>query len=160
VQLQDLYLLFLVYAYDTNSNEKLAKAKADLQIFENGEGDDVDDFDIALVKREIAIFEQYGKLWVPEPLARVKALREALKEGWGWEEPTIIAISRALKDLEEGQIYAWDASRDYDLVYEQAKLIYGTRDFQALERDLGGQEVEGVWAEEVSIHAIKQFLQY
>jgi len=56
-------------------------------------------------------------LWIPEPLAQAQALREALEGEWGWEEQTTTAISRAVKDLEEGEIYAWDASRGYDLVY-------------------------------------------
>ena len=57
-----------------HSKRKLAEAKADLQAWEgseNGEGGgDIHDCDIALVKREIATFEQHERLWVPEPLAR------------------------------------------------------------------------------------------
>ena len=127
----------------------MAEAKADLQAWESGErGDDIDGFDIAFAKKDIAIFERRERLWVPEPLARAQALREALQEELGWEEQTTTAITRAVKDLEEGEIYAWDASRDYDLVYEQGQLIYGTRDFKSLEDDLGEQ---GIWVEEVSI---------
>lgn len=62
-----------------------------------GWGDDIDDFDIALAKRAIATFERRERLWVPEPLTRAQALREALKEEWGWEEQTRVAISRAVK---------------------------------------------------------------
>ena len=131
------------------SKQKLAEAKADLQAWENGErGDDIDGFDIAYAKKDIATFERRERLWVPEPLARAQALRGALEEEWGWEEQTTTAITRALKDLEEGEIYAWDVSRDYDLVYEQGKLVYGIRDFKSLEDDL---EEQGIWAEGVSI---------
>jgi len=49
----------------------LAEAKADLQAWENGErGDNIDGFDIAYAKKEIAIFKRRERLWVPEPLTR------------------------------------------------------------------------------------------
>ncbi|KAF8455195.1 hypothetical protein BGX38DRAFT_1267462 [Terfezia claveryi] len=107
---------------DSKIKRKLAEAKADLQAWEGGEGGDcIDDFDIALAKRDIATLERRERLWVPETLARAQALREALKEEWGWQEQTRVAIFRAVKDLEEGAIYAWDASRDYDFVYERER---------------------------------------
>jgi len=61
------------------------EAKAYLQVLEGKSREDEDDvdFDIALVKREIAAFEERERLWVPKPLARARALREALKEDWG-----------------------------------------------------------------------------
>jgi len=52
-----------------------------------------------------------------------------------------------VKDLEGGAICAWDASRNYDLVYEQAKLICGTKDSQGLEDDLWEQKEKGIWIE-------------
>ena len=129
----------------------LALARADLQGMETGEAEDFDAYDIALAKKEIAQLEERQRSWIPEPLHRAQMLGEALKEDWGWEAETEQAISRAVKDLEEGAIYAWDASRKYDLVYEHGTLVCGTMDAHTLEDDFMEKGVEGFWFEEVSI---------
>ena len=137
--------MFRIYAHDTTASRSWQRPRQihkHGRVARRGRGSDFDDFDIALAKREIATRE---RLWVPD---RAQMLREALNEEWGWRKETTTAISRAVKDLEEGAIYAWDASRDYDLMYEHGKLIYGTRDFGSLEDDLAEQ---GVWVEGVSM---------
>jgi len=53
-----------------------------------------------------------------------------------------------LNNARDGNADAWNASRGYDHVYGQGKLVYGTRDFKSLEDELGEQ---GIWVEEVSI---------
>ena len=72
---------------------------------------------------------------MPEPLHRAQILGGALREDWGREAQTEQAISRAVKDLEERAVYAWDASGKYDLVYEQGTLVCGTMDAHTLEDD-------------------------
>ena len=82
----------------------MEEAKDDLRKMEAGEDDDeLDEYDIALAKREIAALEKREQSWLPEPLSRVQFLRETLKEE-GWGDETILAMKRAAKDLEEGAV--------------------------------------------------------
>ncbi|KAI5782367.1 hypothetical protein DFH27DRAFT_579230 [Peziza echinospora] len=88
------------------------------------------------------------KSWVPPPERRMKELEEDLVEE-DWSEEVEKGLRKALEDLREKEIFAWDACRSGELVYHNGSLIGLTSDaikFTDINQD---NYPNGVWLEEV-----------
>ena len=67
-----------------------------------------------------------------------------------WPDGVKSGLDKSISDLEYREIVAWDACREYTLVYYDGKLQEGTDNTLGFMNRLGGQFPQGVWFESVS----------
>ena len=79
-------------------------------------------------------------------------LTEEMEEENGWPTATKTSMQQALEDLKNGEVFGWDATRDFELVYCKGKLICATQDAGALEHEYTADNTEGLWFQGVGGH--------
>ncbi|KAF8466305.1 hypothetical protein BDZ91DRAFT_763130 [Kalaharituber pfeilii] len=112
----------------------IEKAKKDLMsLQESAEGD----------------WAEFNISWRSPVDIRLDFLREELQNERGWPAYMLHSIRKSTEDLEEGQVHAWDATRQWDLVYCEGKLVGATVDSIDFSCLFDDQYPAGIWYEEV-----------
>jgi len=86
---------------------------------------------------------------MPPPIVQIDNLHKDMEIPWPDEVRS--GLDRSMSDLADREIVAWDACREYTLIYYDGKLVGGTDDTLEFMNKLGEQFPQGVWFEPVGV---------